>query len=65
MCVDLLYFLLRLQRHPAENWKQIFPEMKLLGLVPNSLIHESVRDLYIPTISRLFGCSKMQYVDQS
>ncbi len=35
-----------LQRH----WKQILPEIKLLGLVPNSCIHVSVSDLYIPMI---------------
>ncbi len=37
--------------HCTENSKQIFPEMKLLGLVPNFCIHVSVSDLYIPTIS--------------
>jgi hypothetical protein len=39
-----------LQRHYTENSKQICPEMKLRGLVPNSYIHVSVSDLYIPTI---------------
>ncbi len=41
-----------LQRPCTENAKQIFPEMKLRGLVPNSTIHiqVSVRYLYIPTI---------------
>ncbi len=34
----------------TENSKQIFPEMKLVGLVPNFCIHVSVSDLYIPTI---------------
>ncbi len=28
----------------------VFPEMKLRGLVPNSYIHVSVSDLYIPRI---------------
>ncbi len=32
----------------SENSKQILPEMKLRGLVPNFYIHVSVRDLYIP-----------------
>ncbi len=32
--------------------------MKLCGLVPNSYIHVSVSDLYIPRIS-LIGCSKI------
>ncbi len=35
--------------HCTENSKQIFPEMKLCGLVPNLYIHVSVSDLYIPT----------------
>jgi hypothetical protein len=41
-----------LQRHCTENWKQIFPEMKLRGLVPNSYIHVSLSHLYIPTIGQ-------------
>jgi hypothetical protein len=36
--------------HYAKNLKQIFPEMKLRGLVPNMYIHASVSDLKIPTI---------------
>ncbi len=39
-----------LQRHYTENSNQIFPEMKLCGLVSNSYVHVSVSDLYIPTI---------------
>jgi hypothetical protein len=39
-----------LQIHCTENSKQIFPEMKLRGLVPNFHIHVSVSDLYIPMI---------------
>jgi hypothetical protein len=31
-----------LQRHCTENSKQIFPEIKLRGLVPNFHIHVSV-----------------------
>ncbi len=38
------------QRHCLENSKQIFPEIKLRGLVPSFHIHVSVSDLYIPTI---------------
>jgi hypothetical protein len=34
----------------TKNSKQIFPEMKLRGLVPNFYIHISVSDLYIPMI---------------
>ena len=40
-----------LQRHYTENSKQIFPEMKLSGLVPNSYIHVSSSNLYIPMMS--------------
>jgi hypothetical protein len=34
----------------TENSIQIFPEVKLHGLVPNSCIHVSVSDLFTPTI---------------
>jgi hypothetical protein len=37
--------------HCTENLKQIFLKMKLRCLIPNSCIHVSVSDLYIPTIS--------------
>ncbi len=36
--------------HCREDPIYVFPEMKLLGLVPDSYIHVSVSDLYIPTI---------------
>ncbi len=49
--------------HCVENSKQIFPEMKVRGLVPNFYTHESVSDLYISTISRLLCC--IAFVDQS
>jgi hypothetical protein len=39
-----------LQRQGTKNSKQIFPEMKLHGLVPNFEIHVSLSDLYIPMI---------------
>ncbi len=39
-----------LQRQYTENSKQIFPEMKLRGLIPNSYIYVSVSDLSFPTI---------------
>ncbi len=39
-----------LQRQFTENSKQIFPEIKLRGLSPNSYFYVSVSDLYIPTI---------------
>ncbi len=43
-------FVAALQRHLTENFKQIFPEMKLRGIVPIFHIHVSVSDLYIPKI---------------
>jgi hypothetical protein len=39
-----------LQRQNAENLKQIFPEKEYRGLSPNFHIHESVSELYIPTM---------------
>ncbi len=36
--------------HCTKYLKQIFPEMKLRGLVPNFYIHVSVNDSYIITI---------------
>jgi hypothetical protein len=36
--------------HCTENPIYVFPDMKLCGLVPNSYIHISVSDLYIPRI---------------
>ncbi len=39
-----------LQRHNTENEKQIFPGKELRGYSPNSCIHVSVSDLYIPLI---------------
>ncbi len=41
--------------HCIENQVYEFPEMKLRGLVPNSYIHLSVRDLYFPRIGCLLG----------
>jgi hypothetical protein len=51
-------FELALQRHCTKNSKQIFPEMKLPGLVPNSCIHESVSDLYSQDLSVYFAAAK-------
>jgi hypothetical protein len=36
--------------HCTKDSKQIFPEMKLRGLVPNFQVHVSVSDLYIPSL---------------
>ncbi len=44
--------------HCTENLKQIFPEMKLLGLGLNFYIHVSVSDLYNPTLGPLTQYSK-------
>jgi len=51
-------FELALQRHCTKSSKQIFPEMKLPGLVPNSCIHESVSDLYSQDLSVYFAAAK-------
>jgi hypothetical protein len=36
--------------HCTKNPIDVFPEMKLFDLIPNSYIHVSVSDLYIPRI---------------
>jgi hypothetical protein len=41
---------LQIHLHCSKNLKQIFPEMKLFGLVPNFYIHVSESDFYIPSI---------------
>ncbi len=38
--------------HCTENSIYVLPEMKLRRIVPNSYIHVSVIDLYIPRIDR-------------
>jgi hypothetical protein len=49
-----------LQRHNTENSKQIFPGKELRGYSPNSYIHVSVSDLYIPLIGLpIFFCRKI------
>jgi hypothetical protein len=42
--------LFSLQRHNTEISKQIFPEKEVRGYSPNSNIHVSVSDLFIPLI---------------
>jgi hypothetical protein len=37
--------------HCTKNLIYVFPEMRMCGLVPNSYIHVSVSDFYIPRIS--------------
>ncbi len=48
-------FVPRIREFPHPHWTKnpiyVFPEMKLRGLVPNSYIHVSVSDLYIPRIT--------------
>jgi hypothetical protein len=41
--------------HCTEKLKQIFPAMKLLGLVPNFYIFVSGSNLYIPTFSLIWN----------
>jgi hypothetical protein len=55
-----LRFVCAPQRHCNENLKQIFPEMKLRGLVPNFHIHVFVSDLYISTIGPPFLLQKIE-----
>jgi hypothetical protein len=42
--------MLTLQRHKTEILNQMFPEKELRGYSPNSYIHVSVIDLYVPLI---------------
>jgi hypothetical protein len=44
--------------------KKIFPEMKLRGLSPNSTIHVSVNDLYIPTIGLPIALQENRWPDR-
>jgi hypothetical protein len=43
--------------HCTEDPIYLFPEMQLRSLIPNSYIHVSVSDLYIPSLQ--FGCRKI------
>ncbi len=51
--------LLNCKVHCTENPIFVFPEMKMRGLIPNSYIHVSVSDFYIPSIGlpTVFGCA--------
>jgi hypothetical protein len=44
---QILLYYYTLQRHCTEKSEQIFPDMKLRGLVPNAYIHVSLSDLYV------------------
>ena len=48
-----------LQMHCTENLNQIFPEMKLRGLVPNFYIHVFMSDFHIHTIAPQMQHSKI------
>ncbi len=39
-----------MQKYYTENSKHLFPEKELRGHSPNSYIHISVCDLYIPSV---------------
>ncbi len=45
--------------HFTENLKQIFPEMKLCGLIPSFYTQVSMTNLYIPTIGTQKQCRKI------
>jgi hypothetical protein len=51
--------LLRAFAYPTKNSKQICPEIKLRGLVPNFYIHVSLSNLYIPMIGPQTQYSKI------
>ncbi len=60
--------LIRTAKTQYRNLKQIFPEKELRGHSPNSYIHVSVSDLYIPTIGRLpilLQGRLWEYIDRS
>ncbi len=48
--ISTLVWYSTLQRHNTENSKQVFPGKELRGYSPNSYIHVSMSDLYIPLI---------------
>jgi hypothetical protein len=45
--------------HCTENPIYVFSEMKLFDLVPNSYIHVSVSNFYIPRVGQLLSYSKI------
>jgi hypothetical protein len=49
--------------HCTENPIYVFPEMKLRDLVPNSYIHVSVSELYIPWIDLLIWLQQNRKAD--
>jgi hypothetical protein len=51
-----------MQRYYTENSKQISPEKELRGLSPDSYIHVSLRNVYIPTISLHF--LRQEYINR-
>ncbi len=53
-----------LQRHNTENSKQIFLGKELRGYSPNSYIHDSVSDLYIPLIGLLILLQENRWAER-
>ncbi len=49
--------------HWTENPIYVFPEMKLLGVIPNPCIHVSVSYLYIPRIGLLIWLQQNRQTD--
>jgi hypothetical protein len=47
----------------TENMIYVFPEMKLSGLVPNSYIHVSMRNLYTPRIGLPIWLQQNRQID--
>ncbi len=60
-----LEFTNHMNMHCIENSKQIFPEMKFRGLVPNFCVHVSVSNLYIPTIGPPTFICYIAFADRS
>ncbi len=53
-----------LQRPYTENVKQIYAETKLRNLSPNSYIHVSVNDLFIPKIGLPILLQESRWADR-
>jgi hypothetical protein len=44
------------------NSKHVFPEMKLLGLVPHFYIHVSVSDLYTESVRKVMRLGQLKKI---
>ncbi len=49
--------------HCTENLNYLFPEIKLLDLVPNSYIHVSMCKLYIPRVGQSIRLQQKRQTD--